>query len=334
MRVGPRALQTGADRVVGNRVGNDERATDGAGAEELILHPEFGRGDVATLQPDLCVRVAAAGDARGGRAQIVGGEGKPQPRRKAALEIALVSREVPIAPGNTDARSRCETIVLSREEGDSEQTGPALDFDPVEKADREERRIDRDAVDTRGHVGQAVEIVLGRCRAASLKAHRLRPAGEPSPPEIDPGDLAEQVSHGRRVAPFDRVAVEDDPGERRARPLYAKRRQNRRADALFLLRLEEFRGVVDGVAGERVGLERVVGNLCLSSGKRRKEKGERRKEYKGCHPERSERSLETSLVSRFTVHRSPFPRPITNSVNSRTPMPVGPFTRVASSRSV
>ena len=92
------------------------------------------------------------------------------PDRKAPLEIALVAGEVAVAPGDGDARAGAPAVVAPGEEMDPEDAGPALDLDPIEKADREQRGIHRDAVDARGDVRDAVEVVLGRRGAPALES--------------------------------------------------------------------------------------------------------------------------------------------------------------------
>ena len=117
------------------------------------------------------------------------------------------------------------------------------------------------------HVREAVEIILRRSRAPALEIHRLGTAGESAAPEVHARHLAEQIADGRGVSPLDRVAVEDDPGERRAAGRRVpSRRQYRDAHALFLLRREELRGVVDRIARERIGGEGVVEDLGVERG--------------------------------------------------------------------
>jgi hypothetical protein len=147
------------------------------------------------------------------------------------------------------------------EEEDPEQAGPSLDLDAVEEADGEQRGIHRDAVHPRRHVGQPVEVVLGRGGPPGLIIHRLRAADEAATPEEDAGDLGEEIADRRGVAPLDGIAGEHRPGERRPGPGRLQQRQDRGAHPDLPLGLEEARGVIHRVLGQGVRSQGVVQNL-------------------------------------------------------------------------
>ncbi len=225
------------------------------------MEPEPVGRDVAALAPELGIGVVAARPAGGRRAEIVRGEREPDTGLEAPLQRPLVAGEVSVAPGDADPGARREPLVTPREQVDPEQPGPPLHLHSLEEAGREERRIDRHAVHPRRHVRYAVQVVLGRARAASLEVDRLRTADVAAAPEIDAGDLAQQIAHGGAVHPFDGVAGEHEAGERRTRARRGQLRQNRHAHLALLLGTEVARGVVHGILGERVGRQRILVNL-------------------------------------------------------------------------
>jgi hypothetical protein len=283
--------------------------------QQLILDPEPVRRDEAPLPPHLRIRVVAAGPAGRGRVEVVGREREPDTHGESALQVCFVAGEVPVASGDGHARARGHPVVPAGEEMDLEESRPALHLDPVEEADGEERRVHGETVEAGRHVGHAVEVVVGGGGAAPLEVHQLRPAGEPAAPEIDTRHLREQVAHGGAVHPFDRVASEDDTGERGPGPRRGELGQYRHPDLLQLQGAEVAGGVVDRV-GQRVGAGGVVEDLGP-----RVPGDDREADQQDCHDPRGQRAPEPC-------------RPRTNSLNRRTPIPVGPLTRVASSRSV
>jgi hypothetical protein len=254
LRVGAAGVEPGADGVVGHRVGHDERPTIRGGAEELVLQADGGRGEVAALQPELGVGVAAGDAARCRRAEIIARECETEPRWEPALQLSLVPGEVPVAPGDAEPGAGRPAIVAPGEEIHPELPGPPLHLDPVQEADREERRVHRDAVHAGRHVGQAVEVVLGAGGAPRLVVDRLGAADESAAPEVDPRHLPEEVADGGGVSPLDGVTGEDDPGLRRAGPGRLDQRQHRHPDAHLLLRLEKACGLVHRVGRDRVGV--------------------------------------------------------------------------------
>ena len=126
--------------------------------------------------------------------------------------------------------------------------------------------------------------------------------------------------------------------------------EHRHPDVLLLLGLEIAGRVVDGVGGQRVGREGVVEHLGLAGPGEEQRREQQRHPQRGMegvpedgpppgvHPECGERAPGDSTTRarrRPPAQRAPAPcRASTNSLNSRTPMPVGPFTRSASSLSV
>src|SRR6185312_4786827 len=130
---------------------------------------------------------------------------------------------------------------------DPNQSGPTLDLDPIQEAEREERRVYRDAVDAGSNIGKAVEIVLRRGSAPALEVHRLGSPDEATAPEIHPGDLGQKITHGCGIAPLDRIPIEYDASERRARTAAAGIRQDGEAHCFLLLRLKVAGSVVDGI---------------------------------------------------------------------------------------
>src|SRR5690349_10021091 len=128
-----------------------------------------------------------------------------------------------------------------------ELTGPPLYLDPIQQRQGEELRIHREAVDSSGNVGHAVQEIFRRRGSASPEVDQLGTADVTTAPEKYPWHLAQEVADGGRVSPLDRIPGKDDPGQCRPRPFHAEHRQHWNPDVELRLLLEIALGVVDGV---------------------------------------------------------------------------------------
>jgi hypothetical protein len=161
--------------------------------------------------------------------------------------------------------------VLASEQVDLELSGPALDLDTIEQLEGEERRIDGNTVDSGRDVGYTIEIVFRGRGASPPVVHRLGPADVAAPPEVDAGNLGEQVGHGGGISPLDGVAGEDNPGKRRSGTLGSKHWKDRHPHSLLRLLLEISLGRVHRVATETVYLGSVLWEVVFRNlGRQRK----------------------------------------------------------------
>src|SRR6185436_3746307 len=120
-----------------------------------------------------------------------------------------------------------------------------------------------------------------------------------APEQKDAGHLGQYVAYGLRIVPQNGIAIEDEAGpERQQRPGPDPGKHRNQAPGV-LLGLEKQRGVVGGVAGQRIGTGGIH-NLRADESRPRGEEQARREE--------------SELHTRASR----------NSLKSRTPMAVGP----------
>src|SRR4051812_39281175 len=192
--VAPGSFVAGTDGVIHASSIDDERPAIRCRADQLILETNPGGRVVTPLGPYLGVGVIAFDATRCGRVEIVCRERKSDARLEAALQLGVVAREVVVAPGNRQAGSGGQPVVLPGKEVYLKLSGPALDFDAIEQLEREERRINGDAIDAGRNVRYAVEKVLDRGGAPSPVVDQLGAADISAAPEVYPRHLGEQVA--------------------------------------------------------------------------------------------------------------------------------------------
>jgi hypothetical protein len=197
-----------------------------ARAEQLRGQSEARRAHQAHLTPELGIAVRVRGAVEPA-VEIVCGDGRAEAAAGPVLQHRLIAGELSAAGRDAQLGARREPVVLAGVESHAQHAGPPLDLHPLEKPQREERRIHRDAVGAERQVGNAVEPVLDGGRAARLVGRHLRPADPSRAPHEHAGHAGEEIGDGLGAVPLDRIGGEHDARERRARSFVAGAWQHR-----------------------------------------------------------------------------------------------------------
>ena len=187
--------------------------------------------------------------------------------------------------------------------------GEDLDVHAAQRDEVNARGVHIDRVPAQGHHRDAVPIKLERRGTAAGERHVFRLPHETAPRDVHPRDPAEQIGERDRVRPHQRVTCEGEPGT----GWQGSQRH------LRLRRGNGARGRWGGRSGRLA--ERIGADL----------KGVLRGERAGRHQETTDDPGERG---RPPESRHPPARPRMNSVNNRTPSPVGPLGLAGVSRSV